>query len=229
MSDRFQDESDDEPAGTPPHPAQAEPTGPIRTQRVRTRNTAWPYPPAIREASGPRKTCFAFVMDRSPRPALEPPLFAELHARFFNESIDVLDQYASSSSTSVPGSDQTPSAQHPAAEGARAILEDDCLAAAHVPLDGETPFPAFLSSLQVSSRTSSASTSSTPRTSSARRKSAPAETKGAAAERGTGPSSLPTSRRVSGVARSRSGTLLGSEHPSAQAEEPCDDGSVDAE
>ena len=141
-----------------------------------------------------RKACYAFCMDRSIQPPLEPPLFAALRGMIWNASIDFVGTLAQSS-IPVQGNGQVPDTQDLIAEGARAILEGDCLAAAHVPLNSDTP-----SSFPVSSCTSGA-----------RRASAPVGRGKAAAKRGRARASLPTPRRAPGKTRSRSGSQVESE------------------
>lgn len=205
---------------TPPCTIQGDP--PTRAPRSQIRDEVC--------APGPRQICFAHCMDRALRPAVEPPLFVTLRSTFWNECLAEVNLCANSSAP-VQGNDQNPGTQHAIAEGARAILGGDCLAAAHAPLDGETPLSPFFSRAQASPCTASRSTSSAARsgTSSARRSSAPVGTKKAAAKRGSGRASLPTPRRVSGMTRSLSMSVVEDENASAEAGKFCDDSSVHVE
>ena len=181
------------------------------------------------DPSGLREQCFAFSMDRALRPPMEPPLFATLRGLFWNDCVTLL----ANPTVPVQGSCTVPGTQPPAAstECARAVLEGDCLAAAHVPLDSELSLPLGVPPKQaspgVTAGSGRSSSSGTARTRTSRtRRSAPDGTKKTPAKRGTGRMSLPTPRSVKGTARGRSQSVVDDESAPAAAKKSCVDDSV---
>lgn len=205
MSEGHTDESEELSVTTPPCTVTSDATNSQKGPGEHRKSHKQPVRALSRDASGSllattidppdlRKACYAFCMDRSIQPPLEPPLFAALRGMIWNASIDFVGTLAQSR-IPVQGNGQVPDTQDLIAEGARAILEGDCLAAAHVPLNSDTP-----SSFPVSSCTSGA-----------RRASTPVGRGKAAAKRGRARASLPTPRRAPGKTRSRSGSQVESE------------------